>query len=477
MSVPNPQQQLRQRKNERFVTDPITHLPLLVHDHQDDDIDTVSIHPAKSNDIHSPEFYVTHPVNNDDLKSTVLERVVNEELQRGRWRVQGESEITSRTKVHAALIALGLIGFGGPLGLVWLWVLSWMLGRSKFGFVELVLGIWGSLGLALVVAVCLVFVPFELVWRFCDEQVVWMLEKLLTQPNANAFKTEPSTSTNASNIPNTPPRPVPIPNPESALWINSLLHTLWPIINPTIFVSFSDLFEDALHRSLPKFIHGVRVADIGQGSEPMRILGIQWLHPSSSSTSLQQGSNDFFNVEVALAYRARKIDKKLRDKAENAHIFLEFLLPGGILFPVFIELTGLLSTARLRIQLTPNPPFFSLTTLTLLGQPKIDFVCTPLSRSFFPNLMDIPGLSGWLKREIENVVSEYVAPRSLTLDLGAMVGGKGERRDTDSEGVIVVVVRRAKGFRCGDAGHVWQSKEKRMGDFWVGEVGEGALVD
>ncbi|KAG6819656.1 hypothetical protein H0H93_009830 [Arthromyces matolae] len=102
---------------------PITHLPILTHDHQEDDFDIDFDVVSKSVDQVQP----------DTDRSTVLERVVNEELKRGRWVEQGESEISSQTNVHAALIAMALIGFGGPVGLVSLWIFSWILGRSRFG--------------------------------------------------------------------------------------------------------------------------------------------------------------------------------------------------------------------------------------------------------------------------------------------------------------------------------------------------------
>ncbi|KAG6815526.1 hypothetical protein H0H93_009584 [Arthromyces matolae] len=121
-----------------------------------------------------------------------------------------------------------------------------------------------------------------------------MLEKLSINPNV------PSTT----SPPLPPPNP-PIPtNLESALLINALLHTLWPLINPTIFVSFSSIFEDALLGSLQKFIYGVRVADTRQGSEPIRIPDIHHLPPRTTITSNHPSDSDSFNIEVALAYCA-----------------------------------------------------------------------------------------------------------------------------------------------------------------------------
>ncbi|KAH0579418.1 hypothetical protein H2248_002279 [Termitomyces sp. 'cryptogamus'] len=103
---------------------------------------------------------------------------------------------------------------------------------------------------------------------------------------------------------------------ETAVWLNSLLHSFWPIVNPALFTSISDMLEGALQASLPSFVHGVYVADISQGSEPMCVLGIRWL----DSGNLR---GDIFDLEVAVAYRARTVKRQkgkgLRDLADNAH--------------------------------------------------------------------------------------------------------------------------------------------------------------
>ncbi|KAF8071734.1 hypothetical protein FPV67DRAFT_894061 [Lyophyllum atratum] len=229
------------------------------------------------------------------------------------------------------------------------------------------------------------------------------------------------------------------------------------------------MLEDALQASLPKLVHGVRVADIGQGSEPIRILGIRWLDAGKAgeeTEGMQAEEGDFINLEVAFAYRARKLQGSgLKGRSSNAHLLMEFVIVGGVAIPVWVELTGMISTARMRIQLTPNPPFFSLMTLTLLGQPKITLICTPLAKNFF-NVMDVPGLSGWVQRSIEAAVSEYVAPRSLHLDLKTLLMGK-EQIDTVAVGVVIVTVRRATDFEQGDATKILKSRDGRNGDTYV----------
>lgn len=44
---------------------------------------------------------------------------------------------------------------------------------------------------------------------------------------------------------------------------------------------------------------------------------------------------------------------------------------------------------RMRLQLCPDPPFVARCTLTLLGQPKAELSCVPLTRKGL-NIMNLP---------------------------------------------------------------------------------------
>lgn len=264
-----------------------------------------------------------------------------------------------------------------------------------------------------------------------------------------------------------------------------------------------------MQASLPRLVRMVSVDDIGQGSESIRILGIRWLptgaaaqsvsengkiqkkkpdsklsdrtvpgegevedspkadHEDRASNAKQQFQDvqaneqtaegmeaeegEFVNVEVAFAYRARPNKKNMRNRAKNAHLYLAFYLPGNIKLPVWVELEGIVGVMRLRLQLTPDPPFFSLCTLTFLGQPKVDMSCVPLTKRGL-NIMDLPLISRFVQSSVDAAMAEYVAPKSLTLDLKDMLMGDDFKKDTAARGVLVVKVKRAFDFKEGDAG-------------------------
>ena len=294
------------------------------------------------------------------------------------------------------------------------------------------------------------------------------------------------------------------PTPESAQWLNSLLSSIWPLINPDLFTSLADTLEDVMQASLPKMVRMISVEDLGQGSEALRILGIRWLPTGAAAKSVsvdgkvkssnrkensdrtvpsagevdddaksdaseqpekddrgQEGDNeniaegmeaeegDFVNMEVAFSYRASSSGKGLKKKVKNAHLYLAFYLPGRIRFPVWVELRGIVGTVRLRLQLCPDPPFFSLCTMTLLGQPKANMSCIPLAKHFL-NVMDLPVISAFVQSSIDAALSEYVAPKSITLDLKDMLVGDDFKKDTNARGVLVVRIKSAQGFKEGD---------------------------
>ncbi|KAI0428677.1 hypothetical protein F5Y09DRAFT_312266 [Xylaria sp. FL1042] len=297
--------------------------------------------------------------------------------------------------------------------------------------------------------------------------------------------------------------------PESVHWLNSLVSSIWPLVNPDLFASLVDQIEDVMQASLPRAVKMVSVDDMGQGSESIRILGVRWLPTGAASQSVgpdgqlhkgndpsqsdrtepdksqdlkseesanddsETGNNetpkqqeqdevdlregmeaeegDFINLELALAYRSRTSSKSLKTKAKNAHMLLKFYLPGGVSIPVWVELRGIVMTLRLRLQLTPDPPFIELCTLTFLGQPKASISCMPLSKHSF-SLTDVPLISSFVNSAIDAALAEYVAPKSLTLNLKDMLVGEDFKKDTTSIGVVWIFIKRATGFKQGDAG-------------------------
>jgi hypothetical protein len=114
-------------------------------------------------------------------------------------------------------------------------------------------------------------------------------------------------------------------------------------------------------------------------------------------------------------------------------------------------LTGIVGVVRLRLQLCPDPPFFSICTLSFLGQPKVSLSCVPLIKKG-PNLMDVPLMSSFVQSSMDAALAEYVAPKSLTLDLKDMMMGDDFKKNTIAQGVLIVRIKYAFDFKEGDGG-------------------------
>jgi hypothetical protein len=89
--------------------------------------------------------------------------------------------------------------------------------------------------------------------------------------------------------------------------------------------------------------------------------------------------------------------------------------------------------------------------MTFLGQPKANMSCVPLSKHSL-NLMNLPVISNFVQSAIDAALAEYVAPKSLTLDLKDMLVGDDFKKDTTARGVVLVHIKSAHGFKQGDGG-------------------------
>ncbi|KAK1830625.1 hypothetical protein QBC39DRAFT_308585 [Podospora conica] len=471
----------------RPVTDPVTHLPVTIHDMTDS-----HLHSCPENKAGADEDHRTKTGISCASKSRSQISLEREELDRGLNGMRmlfpppnfedtkKEMMRTYRTAIWAGLAGMAAVGVL-TVGLVFAVggtshrSGSW-LARSG--------GWFNAVPTTLILALALGGV-FALVtgitsWLSRKVEEVWD-DEIWDAARLQEIKSNESE----------------VEMPESVAWLNGMLASVWRLINPDLFAALADTLEDVMQASLPKVIRMVSIDDIGQGNEAFRILGVRWLPTGAAGQSVDTEGNvkpakgndrtvggdrdtqagdgnssqdkkseqnqqsiqegmeaeegDFVNVELAFAYRARSSGKSIRSKAKNAHLYLKFYLPGGIAVPVWVELRGLVGIMRLRLQLTPDPPFFDLCTITFLGQPRADLSCVPLSKHSL-NLMNVPLISSFVQSAIDAALAEYVAPKSLTLQLKDMLVGDDFKKDTLARGVILVHIKRARDFKQGDGG-------------------------
>ncbi|KAM3432325.1 hypothetical protein MY4824_006646 [Beauveria thailandica] len=252
--------------------------------------------------------------------------------------------------------------------------------------------------------------------------------------------------------------------PESVEWLNTAIGIIWGLINPEVFAAVGDTLEDVMAASVPGIIENIRVADIHQGSNPLRILNMRALPDSHvkdikddirkqnektmdpNEMAAMEQAGEFYNMEVSVAYHAKPSGEDVASKARNMGMQLVFYLGirglFGVPLPVWVELQGLVATARLRLQLTPDPPFLKTMTVTLMGVPNVQAGCTPMIQRGV-NILNLPLISNFVNWAISAAASMYVAPKSLTLDVSSMLTGDDIKKDTMAMGVLYIRINKA----------------------------------
>jgi len=155
--------------------------------------------------------------------------------------------------------------------------------------------------------------------------------------------------------------------PESVEWLNTAMGLIWGLINPEMFAAVADTLEDIMQASLPGVVENIKVNDISQGSNPLRILSLRAL-PDSQVKDLKdeirkqdakvkdpqelaadEEGGEFYNLEATIGYHSLPSSNDVSSKAKNMGMQLIFYLGirgfFGVPFPIWVELNRLVATA------------------------------------------------------------------------------------------------------------------------------------
>ncbi|OQE43624.1 hypothetical protein PENCOP_c003G03882 [Penicillium coprophilum] len=260
--------------------------------------------------------------------------------------------------------------------------------------------------------------------------------------------------------------------PESVEWMNSFLGVIWGLINPEMLTPVADTIEDIMQVSAPKIVENVRIAEIDQGDNPLRILSMRALPDDhvqdlkenireenrknkdpQEAAAAEEGAS-YYNMEASFAYHAKPTGQSTSAKARNMHMQLVFYLGirglFGVPFPVFVELIELVGTVRMRFQMMPEAPFMKDVTFTLVGIPHVRAGCMPMFRTGV-NILNLPLISNFVNSAISTACGMFAAPKSMTMDLGMMLTGDDIHKDTLALGVMWIRIHRAVGLSKQDA--------------------------
>lgn len=249
--------------------------------------------------------------------------------------------------------------------------------------------------------------------------------------------------------------------------MNTFLGVMWGLINPDMLTPIADTIEDVMQASVPGVIENVRIAEIDQGNNPLRILSMRALPDAhvqnlkdnaaeenkkskdpQEAAAIEEGGS-YYNLELSFAYHAKPSGQSASSKAQNMHMNLVFYLGVkglfGVPFPVFVELSELVGTVRLRLQMSPEPPFMKEVTFSLVGIPYVKAGCMPMVKRGV-NILNLPLISNFVNYAISTACSLVAAPKSMTIDLSMMLKGDDIDKDTQALGIMWVRIHRAIGL-------------------------------
>ena len=325
--------------SKREVTDPITHLPVTIHDFTDKDLKNtaendppVGIEPKTRTGTGGIEK--TDEMLEEDQRDGQNSHKAMEVLFPPPDFNNTREEITAvyRRAVEVGLVIIA-VGFLSVRALFWFTRNSSGWVKQFFHLAEFSISAGVAIGTVL----------FMRQWSDNKISNVWDVEVWQAERQQGRKLAKSETA-------------------ESTQWLNSLVASIWPLINPDLFASISDTLEDVMQASLPSMVRMVAVEDLGQGSEAIRILGVRWLPTGAAARSVnaegklkttdeekgdrtvadnsESGGNepqdsmeaeegDFVNMEIAFAYRP-PTGHGIKSRANHAHLYLAFYLPGKI---------------------------------------------------------------------------------------------------------------------------------------------------
>lgn len=325
---------------DREVTDPITHLPVKIHDFTDHDLKTTAKNPP--------------PVGSEPRTMTGMEALDKTDEHLSAEEQESKDAHTAmevlfpppefdqtRAEITTVYMQAVTVGLGAvAVSLMVINTLFWPT-RHHLGWTRHLLK---AVELSVMAIVSSGIILFMRQWSENRIKNVWDVEIWQAERKRGQKLAKSQTA-------------------ESTQWLNSLFASVWPLINPDLFMSISDTLEDVMQASLPSMVRMVAVEDLGQGSEALRILGVRWLPTGAAARSIgsdgklkssnqekqdrkveddgegqseqpqhdtmEAEEGDFVNLEIAFAYRP-STGRGIKSRAKHAHLYLAFYLPGKV---------------------------------------------------------------------------------------------------------------------------------------------------
>ena len=204
---------------------------------------------------------------------------------------------------------------------------------------------------------------------------------------------------------------------ERVVWMNNMIHHMWPYIGAMVKKILKENVEPAMQASLPSSLSSLTFETISFGQVAPKISGINSYAPGDAP--------DEFILDLDLLYEG---DAKIKLCVKSVNMGVSDIQLRGVLRVIFKPFVG-----------EPNP--IGGLTVFFLNRPKIKFDLINLL-----NVLDIPGLKSKLRSVAEDVIcSIMVLPNRIVVPMSPeLVADDSDLRYPIPEGVIRMNIIEAK---------------------------------
>jgi Ca2+-dependent lipid-binding protein len=196
---------------------------------------------------------------------------------------------------------------------------------------------------------------------------------------------------------------------ERVMWMNNMIHHMWPYIGAMVKKILKENVEPAMQASLPSSLSSLTFETISFGQVAPKITGINSYAPDDAP--------DEFILDLDLLYEG---DAKIKLCVKSVTMGVSAIQLRGMLRVIFKPFVG-----------EPNP--IGGLTVFFLNRPKIKFDLINLL-----NVLDIPGLKSKLRSVAEDVIcSIMVLPNRIVIPMSPeLVADDSDLRYPIPEGIV-----------------------------------------
>ncbi|WUR02716.1 extended synaptotagmin-2 [Vairimorpha necatrix] len=210
---------------------------------------------------------------------------------------------------------------------------------------------------------------------------------------------------------------------ETVEWMNFILNKFWKVAEPVV---SSDIYQNVnreLLKVCPPFLRDLRLTEFTLGSRAPVIEQITF-HSSKENKVTLDCSVSFIPLEATVDAIEYYLGE---DKQWNSKIILKARLGTrnnlGINLPILVKEICFKGRIRATLNLINKNNFIKDVEVCLMEIPHFDFTLVPLK---IVDIMDVPGLSTWIKKTIINEMSKLVInPNSITIDIDKISQSQG----------------------------------------------------